>query len=142
MNVTFGHRRIQVAASRVVVSCRQARPVPSARQPSTTASVPSALTLTSGSTGATAVARDLLERLAEEVTVMALTAMARLNLTGPGALGAPVILGGGLLGLDCLGAAPDAEYRLRAAMVAGLPGYLAKQAARWSFTRPQACIVA
>jgi len=40
------------------------------------------------------VARDLLERLAEEVAAMAHTAMRRLGLAGPGT---PVILGGGLL---------------------------------------------
>jgi N-acetylglucosamine kinase-like BadF-type ATPase len=100
------------------------------------------------------VARDLLERLAEEVAAMALTAMRRLALTGPGT---PVILGGGLLtagsqlltaaierrlataapgavphfvdvppvtgaallGLDFLGAAPDAERRLRASTQLG-----------------------
>jgi len=95
-----------------------------------------------------AVARDLLERLAEEVATMALTAMRRLGLTGEGT---PVVLGGALLaarhpvltpaierrlaaaapgavptvadippiagaallGLDYLGAGPDAERRLR-----------------------------
>ena len=125
-------------------------------------------------------ARDLLERLAEEVIAMAVTAMRRLGLTGPGALGTPVVLGGGLLaarhplltaaierrlaaaapgavsrvtdippvtgaallGLDYLGAAPDAERRLRAATVTPLSRYRAKQPARWSLTRPQACIVA
>ena len=100
------------------------------------------------------VARDLLERLAEEVCTMALTAMRRLGLTGPGT---PVVLGGGLLtarhplltaaierrlaaaapgsrphfvdvppvagaalmGLDHLGADPDAERRLRASTQLG-----------------------
>jgi N-acetylglucosamine kinase-like BadF-type ATPase len=112
-----------------------------------------------------AVARDLLERLAEEVTAMAVTVMRRLGLTGPGALGTPVVLGGGLLaarhplltaaierrlaaaapgavphvtdtlpvtgaallGLDYLGAGPDAERRLRAATVTPLPGEAAGQ---------------
>jgi len=112
-----------------------------------------------------AAARDLLERLAEEVTAMAVTTMRRLGLTGPGALGTPVVLGGGLLaarhplltaaierrlaaaapgavprvtdtppvtgaallGLDYLGAAPDAERRLRAATVTPLPGEAACQ---------------
>jgi N-acetylglucosamine kinase-like BadF-type ATPase len=110
-------------------------------------------------------AQDLLERLAEEVTAMAVTAMRRLGLIGPGALGTPVVLGGGLLaarhplltaaierrlaaaapgavprvtdtppvtgaallGLDYLGAAPDAERRLRAATVTPLPGEAACQ---------------
>ena len=96
------------------------------------------------------VARDLVLRLAEEISVMALTAMRRLGLT-EGAT--PVVLGGGLLtsrdplllaevtkrvtagapeavvivvavppvagaallGLDHVGAGPDAERRLRAA---------------------------
>ena len=40
------------------------------------------------------VARDLLERQAEEIALMALTAMRRLGLTGAGT---PVVLGGGLL---------------------------------------------
>ena len=51
-------------------------------------------------------ARDLLERLAEEVTAMAVTAMRRLGLTGPGALGTPVVLGGG-----AARGAPSAAHR-------------------------------
>ena len=96
------------------------------------------------------VAAHLVRRQAEEITVMALVAMRRLDLTG---LATPVVLGGGmltardplltstivagiqaeapratvcivdvppiagaaLLGLDQIGAAPDAERRLRAA---------------------------
>ena len=107
------------------------------------------------------VARDVLEKLAEEIAVMAVTVMRRLGLTG---LGTPVVLGGGvlearnpflvaaierrlaiaapdavprvvdvppvagaaLLGLDFLGADPDAERRLRASVQlaanAGRPG--------------------
>ena len=100
------------------------------------------------------VARSLVNRQADEIAVMAITAMRRLDLTG---LATPVILGGGvvtarnpllmtsiarqlaeaapraqvrvievppvvgaaLLGLDHVGAPPDAESRLRAAY--GLP---------------------
>jgi len=100
------------------------------------------------------VARSLVNRQADEISVMAITAMRRLDLTG---LATPVILGGGvitarnpllmdaitrqlaeaapraqvrvievppvvgaaLLGLDHVGAPPDAESRLRAAY--GLP---------------------
>jgi N-acetylglucosamine kinase-like BadF-type ATPase len=96
------------------------------------------------------VARNLVRRQAEEISIMALTAMRRLGLT---ALATPVVLGGGvltardplliteiteritaaapqaiviivavppvagaaLLGLDHVGAGPDAERRLRAA---------------------------
>jgi N-acetylglucosamine kinase-like BadF-type ATPase len=116
------------------------------------------------------LARDLLERQAEEVVIMALTAIRRLGLTAQGTRGArgtagtpgiPVVLGGGLLaarhplltaaierrlaaaspgavphvtdippvvgaallGLDYLGAAPDAERRLRSAARTGIqPG--------------------
>ena len=122
------------------------------------------------------LARDLLERQAEEVVIMARTAIRRLGLTAPGTPGAPgtrgprgaavgpgipVVLGGGLLaarhplltaaierrfaaaapgavphvtdippvvgaallGLDYLGAAPDAERRLRSAARTGIqPG--------------------
>ena len=97
-----------------------------------------------------AVAQDLVRRQAEEISVMALTAMRRLGLT---TLPTPVVLGGGvltardplliteitnritaaapqatvivvavppvagaaLLGLDHVGAGPEAERRLRAA---------------------------
>ena len=117
------------------------------------------------------VAQGLLERLAEEVAVMALTAMRRLGLADPetqDAPGTPVVLGGGLLaarhplltaaierriaatapgavprvtdippvvgaallGLDYLGADPDAERRLRAVTVAGLQGEARKIAPR------------
>jgi N-acetylglucosamine kinase-like BadF-type ATPase len=101
------------------------------------------------------VAGDLVRRLAEEISVMALVAMRRLGLTGQAT---PVVLGGGmltardpllisevtervtaeapqaqvivvavppvagaaLLGLDHVGAGPDAERRLRAAYHEGL----------------------
>jgi N-acetylglucosamine kinase-like BadF-type ATPase len=67
------------------------------------------------------VARDLLERQAEEICLMALTAMRRLDLTGAGT---PVILGGGLLtaGNAVLNAA--IERRLAAAAPDAVPRFV------------------
>lgn len=73
------------------------------------------------------VARDLLERLAEEITAMAVTVMRRLGLTGsgaPGALGAqgtPVVLGGGLLAARHPLLTAAIERRLAAAAPGAMP---------------------